>query len=126
MAITDDKITDWGIDTGNNSPSDVDAIGTELGGQVRNVKRVVREDIDKGFTERQSSFSVRNLSYTRNNVTSTYGAFGAQTLSRAGGDNRGYSKYGQDFVLAINDSDAYKSFPPFRPFTLFTKFTYKD
>jgi len=126
MAVTDDKITDWVVATGNNLPADTDVIGSDLGGQVRNIKGVVREDIDKGFTERQSSFSVRNISHSQNAITSTFGAFGAQVLSRQGVNNRGYSKYGQDFVIAISDSEAYKSFTPFRPFTLFTKFTSKN
>lgn len=133
MAITDTKITDWLVAVGNNTPKDTDKIGSGddgLGAQLRNIKGVVREDVDKGFTERPpSTYKVVNFSYAVNNQRRIYSdaAFTwFPVLSRNGQGTRVRGKYGQDFVLVIADGNAYKDFSSFTPFTVFTQLSYKD
>jgi hypothetical protein len=129
VAITDTRITDWTSTTGNNPPDDDDLIGPDLGGHFRNIKAVVREDIDKGFTHRQpDTYEVVNISYAKNKVARHYGEYPTlgPVLNRNSVQNRTLSKFGQDFVIVIKDSEAYKSFSSFTPFTLFTEFEYRD
>ena len=63
MAV-EDKIYEWEKVSGNNTPLDDEKVGTELGKQFRTIKAVVREDTDKGFTDR-TTYDVVLIGYTQ-------------------------------------------------------------